>query len=483
MLACNWALAYTSMLTRLCVLAVAAAQIGKSDTAGLPAAAAARTHEQTNVETDRVPGELVIFRDHVVDKLVDDFCASPGTDTFTSIVRDASRVQSALSQDTERACRSPGAASTHGSACIENLFGLVESTASNCMCSTACGASLSHGLGRCDWCYTRDGCGLKGFAGSWDTCSNEPLARFDHLDRRQKLEYMWSAFLSAELATGRSTLLNFLRVSSHTTFHRISDLRPMTRARSVHQQNPVCKVALDISPRSEYTGILGSGVYATGVMRIGQAVDPGFVGGVTPGLGLKIFRTGSPSADVVMNAVSAQVDGSYDFFESAFSHHIPYSASSVAQRVLRLSSGGVTACPNMLGISDLCASDADGIEPANVRCPYRLELTSGLSTPPESCTSQTCDTALIAALVPGSVAFNVTAFADADSDGVHLGQIVVLDRCVSSQFAEDRLFFKHQAIEEDWGLRPDFKTQALAAGSCGPWDPGQASEYSVTCSV
>ena len=43
-----------------------------------------------------------------------------------------------------------------------------------------------------------------------------------------------------------------------------------------------------------------------------------------------------------------------------------------------------------------------------------------------------------------------------DEEGLVLGQFVTTDRCVSSHFGDTRLSFRHQRIEEDKKLRPDW---------------------------
>ena len=43
-----------------------------------------------------------------------------------------------------------------------------------------------------------------------------------------------------------------------------------------------------------------------------------------------------------------------------------------------------------------------------------------------------------------------------DVQGLTLGQIVSIDDCVSSLFGDTKMFFKHQWIEEDIDLKPEW---------------------------
>ena len=43
-----------------------------------------------------------------------------------------------------------------------------------------------------------------------------------------------------------------------------------------------------------------------------------------------------------------------------------------------------------------------------------------------------------------------------DGDGFVLGNVVTSDECVSSKFGDTRLFFRHQWIEDDIVMRPEW---------------------------
>ena len=43
-----------------------------------------------------------------------------------------------------------------------------------------------------------------------------------------------------------------------------------------------------------------------------------------------------------------------------------------------------------------------------------------------------------------------------DTEMVVLGDIITMDECVSSNYGDTKLFFKHQWIEEDAALKPEW---------------------------
>ena len=60
------------------------------------------------------------------------------------------------------------------------------------------------------------------------------------------------------------------------------------------------------------------------------------------------------------------------------------------------------------------------------------------------------------ALAPGSRLYTVKAKQNPQDPGYVLGDVVTSDECVSSKFGDTKMFFKHQWIEEDIALRPEW---------------------------
>ena len=80
-----------------------------------------------------------------------------------------------------------------------------------------------------------------------------------------------------------------------------------------------------IAADSPYTGVFKAG-QVSGLLRMGGAADwtSSLTPGMTPGVGVKIFRTGVASANVVMiNSLLAIPDDNHDFFAVPLRNHIP----------------------------------------------------------------------------------------------------------------------------------------------------------------
>ena len=46
-------------------------------------------------------------------------------------------------------------------------------------------------------------------------------------------------------------------------------------------------------------------------------------------------------------------------------------------------------------------------------------------------------------------------------NGTELGKLVVVDGCYPSRYGDEKLFFKHQRIEEDIELMPEWKNDYM----------------------
>ena len=60
-------------------------------------------------------------------------------------------------------------------------------------------------------------------------------------------------------------------------------------------------------------------------------------------------------------------------------------------------------------------------------------------------------------IATGTKLYTLKAHKDPDdAEGTVLGDVITTDKCVSSKFGDTRLFFRHQRIEEDKALRPEW---------------------------
>ena len=69
--------------------------------------------------------------------------------------------------------------------------------------------------------------------------------------------------------------------------------------------------------------------------------------------------------------------------------------------------------------------------------------------------------------------------------GRRLGDMVTTTECTTSAFGDAKLFFRHQRVEEDWQLRPEWMSQLDGERDCGfasidPDPPSKCSEEKAT---
>ena len=177
-----------------------------------------------------------------------------------------------------------------------------------------------------DWCYTADECGEYSFAwGYWDYCQYLASSKPDWLalDWQVKQDLVL-AEVRADSTFGEYHAEQMLTESVVTSFENQWDVLPAGRVKVIHGIGAVCPFAVDIA-NSPYTGVLKAGKLS-GLMRMGGAADwtSSFTPGMTPGVGVKIFRTGAASANVVMiNALVPIPDDNHDFFSVPLRNHVP----------------------------------------------------------------------------------------------------------------------------------------------------------------
>ena len=53
-----------------------------------------------------------------------------------------------------------------------------------------------------------------------------------------------------------------------------------------------------------------------------------------------------------------------------------------------------------------------------------------------------------------------------DTQGFIIGDVITTDQCLTSHFGDTKLFFKHQGVEEDIALRPEWSDAYFHDCSC-----------------
>lgn len=343
-----------------------------------------------------------------------------------------------------------------------------------CTCRTQCGANAREDYARCDWCYTENNCGTSGAKGHWDYCKYSPMQEFEAQHYKEKTEQLWARVThpsvvdqSAPSHLFAHTLTNVLGLSMITPFDDQWEVLPTGRERIIHAQGVVCQIDLNVHSDSPFTGVLQPGTQS-GLMRVGSAtsLSEPVLPKIFPGFGIKFLRSGVRSADWV-NLRSIGDSGSWNFFESEFSTKVAPAAALVKLNKFQQASG----CITMVGLSDACTYTQDGEKVANPVFPHEIhwEPTGQVRFPDQK---KSNDDLLdeLSGIPHGTEIFKVYTYASPNDrkngNAFELGTLTTSGTCHRSLFGDLDLFFRHQRVEEDFALRPEWIPQMEEDPAC-----------------
>ena len=248
-------------------------------------------------------------------------------------------------------------------------------TPNGCTCTSLCGSSLGAGRFGYDWCNTNDKCGEYNlYHGYWDKCQYLDSAKpvYTALSWGDKQKQMWAKIVSDKSFGPFPHPLGVMKASVKTTFDDEWDVMPAGREKFIHPVGAVCPFVVNIVD-SPFTGILKTGE-SHGLIRLGSATPFNDVSGVTPGAGVKFFRSGRSSANfVTLNQLGPIADQNYNFFAVPLPNHIP---EDIPRKIIPLVIKFCQAqsCATKVGLSDLCSYDQEGNTPDEVVFPFKVSL-------------------------------------------------------------------------------------------------------------
>jgi len=364
-----------------------------------------------------------------------------------------------------------------------------QGTFRGCKCKTYCGPDATDAF-NCDFCRTHDGCGHFSLLGHWDYCVYPKDADFDGQGYKAKIDYFWGKITADSNRVSKyPNVLGIVGESIQTSFDNWKEEMPAGRKKYIHTIGSICKFSLQITGESPYTGLLGPGTQE-GFIRMGSAADYSN-GGLTPGLGFKFARTGAPSGGFVA-LHSLDLGQSWNFFKYNQSNHI--SPPTGVTKAIALKFNQASQCAPQVGLSDLARYSQDGTEHSPPKFPFKLFLipSQAVQTPD---TKKTPDQvhAEMAAFPVGTTLYTAYACESAlgdemkPTDGglekacgspLKLGEMVTTSQCTTSAYGDAKFQIRHQRVEEDWALRPEFLQQYDAKKACG-W-PGSSVSVNGT---
>ena len=278
------------------------------------------------------------------------------------------------------------------------------------------------------------------------------------LDWKVKQDLIW-AEVKADPTFGGYHVEQAATESVITSFENQWDVMPAGRVKIIHGIGAVCPISIDIAADSPFTGVLKAG-QTNGFIRMGGAADWTSIltPGMTPGAGLKFLRTGEASANVVvLNNLNPLPGFNHNFFAVPLRNHV---SDDMGATILPLATKfcQVGHCITKVGLSDMCKFDQEGTLYDTPNFPFQIELTpADVQFEEHTPASMEEFMAQFDAIPVGTTIYTLKAYLSPDdSEGMVLGNVVTTDNCVSSLYGDTRMFFKHQYIEDDIALKPEW---------------------------
>jgi len=335
------------------------------------------------------------------------------------------------------------------------------STPNGCTCNSLCGATIEDGFTN-DWCTVEGSCGeYTLLIGYWDWCLYKDSSKPDYVaqDWETKYDQLWSE-IKSDASYGGYHPTDAFSESLITSFENEWDVMPAGRRKAIHSVGAVCPFTVDISPDSPYTGLFKAGEKSTGFIRMGGATDFTDTPGMTPGVGIKFLRSGTSSANfVLLKELNPLPDNSHNFFAATLTNHLPANIEGAITIALALRFCTTGHCITKVGLSNVCTHDQEGTEYPDPIFPFKVsfEPNPEVSFPDAAPGSMTEFLDQFKAIPVGTKLYTIKAMENPENpmDSI-LGNLVTADECVSSNFGDTEMFFKHQWIEEDIALRPEW---------------------------
>ena len=253
--------------------------------------------------------------------------------------------------------------------------------------------------------------------------------------------------------------------SVKTSYENEWDVMPAGRLKTFHSVGAICPVKIKVR-NSPFTGLLKAGNQIEGLLRLGPAQDFTVNGnGMVPGGAIKFLRTNATSANVVLlgpTGVNPLPNEEHDFFSVSLSNHVGDKVQGIATNLLGRKFCQVGTCNTKVGLSNLCTYDQDGHKYSNPNFPFKITLKPNEKIRFSSKPLKTMEEFMHQFLKIPNHTKIYTLIAHLhpwDENGLNLGDLELTSQCLTSTYGDKKLFFRHQYIEDDVKLRPQWKYQ------------------------
>jgi len=348
----------------------------------------------------------------------------------------------------------------------EDVADVATTTPNGCQCTSKCGASIGDVFST-DWCFTADSCGQYKLPWHyWDYCLylNSQKPGYVNMTWNEKQNQLWD-LIEADNNFGTYHATEMPTESVKTTFDDEWDVMPNGRNKVIHSVGAICPFKIDIAENSNYTGLLKASSTTYGLIRMGPATDPYSSGSgrdLVPGIGVKFLRTGVNSANfMLLHSLEPLPENNFNFFAETMSNHIPAEANSLQLKLMVQKFCQTGHCLSKVGISHLTTYDQDGNTVEEPKFPFKFSFQSADVTFSETA-PETFEKFMgqFTNISMGTTLYNVMAHSSpSDQDGSFLGSVVTTNSCVTSNFGDTKLFFRHRPIGEDADMREEWRTE------------------------
>ena len=236
------------------------------------------------------------------------------------------------------------------------------------------------------------------------------------------------------------------------------DSLPYDHSKRIHSVGGVAKAVWKNVGDHNYTGLFSQNE-TLAFVRLSLAARPRRTG-TTPGIGLKLFRDGIPSANLVaMNSLSGQESG--NFFQEILSNHIE-PTDRISLGLLESKFNDVSSPSTMVGLSDFASFNVTGdmLAMEDIRFPFRLlfhpnpELRDKFTDKRPRCSLEE----MLASIASGTKLYDIYALNDPGSEEEEkIGELYTSSEIIYSRAGDNFLFFRHQKMMEDFALRPEWE--------------------------
>jgi len=263
--------------------------------------------------------------------------------------------------------------------------------------------------------------------------------------------------------------------SDWVTGHVSQDIMPDERKKLIHTVGAIAKAKF-VWTSNNYTGLFQAA--KTVLVRASSAQEPSN-GKMIAGVSIKALRDGVPSSNIIaMYELGGQ--DTLNYFQHVFCTRVaerpdlPFKLQLLGKKFHIQSS-----FPGSLGTSEFASVNQDGTKVASPNYPWALlfQPNLALSKAMASNSNPIIGSVLSDMLAGNEVLYKVFAIDQPESlIPIYIGYLRLESVFHQSKFSDHTLFFKHTFIEEDFILKPEWKTW-FGDSSMKRWETMGSSIY------